>query len=96
MRTLVLTTLAVRLLLSLVPFAAFGTFATHAQVTGAAPTTAEAEVIIVPPAPIQRAPNMTAEAFGRLISCQSGYQWGLDDDAVACCVDVQSTTAAAQ
>jgi hypothetical protein len=90
---LVLTTLAVRLLVSLVPFAAFGAIKTHAQVAVSMP---EAEVIAVPPAPVQAAPNMTTEAFGRLIACQSGYQGGLDEEAIARCVAVQSARGTAQ
>ena len=93
---LVLTTLAVRLLVSLVPFAAFGAIGTHAQVPGGASTMAEAEVISVPPSAATTAPNMTTEAFGRLIACQSGYQGGLDDEAIARCVAVQSARGTAQ
>jgi hypothetical protein len=92
---IVLTTFAVRLLVSLVPFAAFGAIRTHAQVPVAS-TMPAAEVIAVPPAPAQAAPNMTTEAFGRLISCQSGYQGGLDDEAIARCVAVQSAKGTAQ
>jgi hypothetical protein len=54
---LVLTTLAVRLLVSLVPFAAFGAVRTHAQVPGGASTMAEAEVISVPPSAATAAPT---------------------------------------
>ena len=77
MRTLVLTTSTVRLLLTLVPFAAFGPITTHAQVPGAALTTAQAEVIGVPPAPLQD-------------------QGGLDDQAIASCIGVQSARVASE
>jgi hypothetical protein len=96
MRTLILTTMAVRFFVSLVPFAAFGTITTHAQVPGAALSTAEAKVIVVPAAPIAAEPKLTTETFRMLISCQTGYQGGLDDHDIARCVVVQMAKAAAQ
>jgi len=88
MRTLVVTRSVVKFLVSVVPFAAFATTTTQSQVPGAALTTAQAEVMIDPPAPLQAPPKMTSKAFGILTSCQSGYHGGLDDQAIARCIAV--------
>lgn len=73
-------------LISVIAFSVFGTVTTHAQVPGGALTTAQAEINIVPAAPIQAEPKMTPEAFALLISCQSLYQGGSDDDGIAGCI----------
>lgn len=83
-------------LVSVVAFAAFGTVTTHAQVPGEALTTAQAQINVVPVAPIQAEPKLTPEAFGALMSCQSVYQGGLDDAAVVRCIAGQSTKGASE
>ena len=97
MRTLVHTILAIRLLVSVVLFAAFGAIVTHAQTLGEASLpTADNEIITVPAAPIQMAPQRMSDAFRMLIRCRNVYQGGLDDDAVARCIVVQTSRFASE
>ena len=85
-----------KMLSSVVTLTAIGTVTTLSQVRGQALTTAQAEIITVPTVRIQPAPKMTPEGFGILISCQIGYQGGLDDDAIARCVEAQTGKGAAE